>query len=72
MAEILDCIGLRCPQPVLKIAMKTRTIPAGSSIEVRADCESFTEDIKKWCEDCGKVLVSCVDQGDFTSATIQF
>ncbi|HEB33335.1 hypothetical protein LCGC14_2154950 [marine sediment metagenome] len=72
MAEVLDCKGLKCPQPVLKVAIKARTIPAGTSLEVLADCESFSDDIKKWCEDSGKVLVSCVDQGGFVSATIQF
>ena len=72
MAEVLDCKGLRCPQPVLKIAIKAKTIPSGTSIEVHADCESFSDDIKKWCEDSGKVLVSFVDRGGFMAATIQF
>jgi TusA-related sulfurtransferase len=72
MPEILDCKGLRCPQPILKVALKARAIPPGSSLEVHADCEGFPDDIKKWCEDNGRVLVSCVDQGGFLSATIQF
>ncbi len=71
MAEVLDCKGLKCPQPVLKTAIKVNTISPGTTLEVHADCPSFSDDIKKWCEDSGKVLVNIVDQGGFNVATIQ-
>jgi tRNA 2-thiouridine synthesizing protein A len=71
MAEVLDCKGMKCPQPVLKAAIKSNTLPAGSVLEVHADCPSFPNDITKWCGDTGKVLVSIVDQGGFNVATIQ-
>jgi len=45
---------------------------AGSTLEVHADCPTFAGDIKKWCDDSGKVLVSCVDHGTYKVATIQF
>ncbi len=72
MAEILDCKGMKCPKPVLKVAIKANSLPAGTTLEVHADCSSFSEDIKNWCQDSGKVLISCVDQGAFSVATIQF
>ena len=72
MAEILDCKGLKCPQPVLKVAIKAPTMVPGSTLEVYADCPSFPDDVKKWCEDSGKVLISCVDQGGYQAAVIQF
>ena len=72
MAEVLNCKGLKCPQPVLKVAIKAKTMSPGSSLEVQADCPSFQGDIEKWCGNNGKVLVSCVDQGGFKVATIQF
>lgn len=72
MAEVLDCRGLRCPQPVLKVAIKANSIPAGETLEVQADCPTFASDIEKWCSDSGKVLVSCVDQGGYQVATVQF
>ena len=71
MAETLDARGLKCPQPVLKVAIKANTIPAGTTLEVLADCPSFPDDIKKWCEDSGKVLVNLVDQGSYKLATVQ-
>ena len=71
MAEVLDCKGLKCPQPVLKTAIKVKSMPSGSALEVLADCTSFPDDITKWCQKTGKVLVSIVDKGGFQSATIQ-
>lgn len=72
MAEQLDCRGMKCPKPVLKLAIKANSMSAGSILEVLADCASFPDDVKKWCSDAGKVLISCVDQGDFVRATVQF
>ena len=71
MAELLDCKGMRCPQPVLKTAIKANALPAGTTLEVHADCPSFPDDIKKWCEQTAKVLVSIVDQGSHQVATVQ-
>ena len=71
MTETLDCKGLKCPQPVLKIALKARTLAAGTTLEVHADCPTFGDDVRKWCADSGKVLVSVINRGAFEVATIQ-
>lgn len=72
MSEVLDCRGMKCPQPVLKLAIKSASMEPGTSVEVHADCPTFASDVEKWCGDMGKVLVSCVDQGGYEVATIQF
>lgn len=73
MTQILDCKGLKCPKPVLKVAVKANSLAPGTVLEVHADCASFPGDIKKWCDSSGKVLISCVDQGGGVNvATIQF
>ncbi len=72
MAELLDCRGLKCPQPVLKLAIKSSSIASGSLVEVLADCNTFPKDITKWCQDSGRVLISCVDEGGYHKATVQF
>jgi tRNA 2-thiouridine synthesizing protein A len=71
MAEILNCKGMKCPQPVLKAAIKASILPAGTTLEVHADCPTFPDDITKWCNDSGKVLISIVDHGGFKIATVQ-
>ncbi len=72
MTEVLNCKGMRCPQPVLKVGIKSNTMPRGSVLEVHADCSTFPDDIRKWCQNTGKVLVSCVDRAGVHVATIQF
>jgi tRNA 2-thiouridine synthesizing protein A len=72
MAEVLNFVGMKCPQPVLKLAIKANTLAAGTTVEVHADCPSFPKDVEKWCSDAGKVLISIVDQGTKKVATIQF
>ena len=72
MAEVMDCRGFKCPQPVLRTALKASSITPGTVLEVHADCPTFQKDIEKWSRDAGKVLVSVVDHGTHKVATIQF
>jgi tRNA 2-thiouridine synthesizing protein A len=72
MKEVMDCKGMKCPKPVLKIAIKANSLQPGTVLEVHADCSTFPDDVKKWCSDSGKVLVNCVTQGTVSVATIQF
>jgi tRNA 2-thiouridine synthesizing protein A len=71
VTETIDCKGLKCPQPVLKIAIRARSLEKGTTLEVQADCPTFSDDVKKWCQDTGHVLVSVVDRGAYKVATIQ-
>ncbi len=71
MAEVLNCKGMKCPQPVLKAAIKANSLPPGTTLEVIADCPTFPNDITKWCKDSGKVLVSIVDRDNAKVATVQ-
>ncbi|MBC8415995.1 MAG: sulfurtransferase TusA family protein, partial [Candidatus Cloacimonetes bacterium] len=47
--KTLDCLGLKCPQPILKVVALVPTMEAGDILEVKADCPSFPVDIKAWC-----------------------
>jgi tRNA 2-thiouridine synthesizing protein A len=65
MATItLDTIGLRCPQPVLKIAAKAPSLSPGDIMEVTGDCETFEKDVKTWCERMNKSLLWVRDEGE--------
>ncbi len=61
--KTLDCNGMKCPQPVLKMAILSRKLAAGTILEVFADCPQFPKDVKKWCERQGRVMISCNDTG---------
>jgi tRNA 2-thiouridine synthesizing protein A len=62
--EVLDTVGLKCPQPVLKIAVKAPDMKKGDILEVIGDCPTFEKDVRTWCERLGKVLLSVKDEGE--------
>jgi len=66
--ELLDCTGLSCPMPIVKLAKAVRTMAAGDSITVTADDPGFEPDIKAWVEAQGHELTSLAeDDGVFTA-----
>ncbi len=71
--EVLDTLGLKCPQPVLKIAVKAPEMEPGDILEILGDCPTFEKDLRTWCERLGKVFLSIKDEGgDKTRIQIQF
>lgn len=68
----LDAKGLRCPQPVLRIAAKMPEIKQGDILEVLGDCPTFEEDVRKWCERMKKTLLAVTQEGDARMVQIQF
>ena len=70
--KMLDTTGLKCPQPILKIAVMVRRLVSGDVLEVKADCDPFEADVRKWCERMGKVLLRVTTDDNTTTARIQF
>ncbi|MEV0290157.1 MULTISPECIES: sulfurtransferase TusA family protein [unclassified Kribbella] len=54
----LDCLGLLCPLPVIKLAKLLPTIEIGDTITVLADDPAAATDIPAWCRLRGQELVS--------------
>jgi tRNA 2-thiouridine synthesizing protein A len=65
----LDTTGLRCPQPVLKMTLKMPEMEKGDILEVRGDCPTFEEDVRKWCERMKRTLLAV--QKDGTAKVVQ-
>jgi len=61
--KTLDCKGMRCPQPVLKMSATLMELKEGDTLEVVADCATFEDDVKKWCSRLNKTLVYVKDEG---------
>jgi len=71
--KVLDTLGLKCPQPVLKIAVQAPDMRPGDVLEVLGDCPTFEKDVRIWCERVQKVLLSTKDEGgDIKRIQIQF
>lgn len=62
--QVLDMLGMKCPQPVLKIAVKAPEMTSGEILEVLGDCPTFERDVRAFCQRLGKVLLSVRDEGD--------
>ena len=46
---VLDCLGQRCPLPVIALARKIRNVPVGEVIRVLADDPAAANDLRAWC-----------------------
>jgi tRNA 2-thiouridine synthesizing protein A len=74
MAQVMiDAVGLKCPQPVLKVAAKSPDMNSGDILEVVADCPTFEKDLRTWCERMKKTLLWVREEGGGKKrAQIQF
>jgi tRNA 2-thiouridine synthesizing protein A len=71
--KVLDTLGLKCPQPVLKIAVIAPDMRPGDVLEVLGDCPTFENDLRIWCERLRKVFLSIKDEeGNTKRVQIQF
>jgi len=68
----IDALGLKCPQPILKIAAKSPDMKPGDVLEITADCATFEKDVRAWCDRMKKVLLWIRNEGGKFRAQIQF
>ena len=61
----LDLCGLRCPQPIFKIALTSADLTLGDILDVTADCASFEMDVRTWCRRLKKTLLFVRDEGEY-------
>jgi tRNA 2-thiouridine synthesizing protein A len=47
--EVLDCLGQRCPLPVIVLARRLPSLPVGAVLRVLADDPAAANDIAAWC-----------------------
>ncbi len=69
--EVIDCTGMKCPQPVLKIAAKAAIMKPGDLLEVLGDCSTFEADTRAWCSRTGKTLLAVTTEGTAKRAQVQ-
>ena len=46
---VLDCLGQRCPLPVITLARRIGDVPVGAVVRVLADDPAARVDIPAWC-----------------------
>ena len=53
----LDCSGMQCPGPLLKVYESMQALTDGQVLEVRASDPGFTKDVAAWCKRTGNTLL---------------
>ena len=53
----LDCSGMQCPGPLLKVYESMQSLADGQVLEVRASDPGFTKDVAAWCKRTGNTLL---------------
>ena len=71
MAETkLDCKGLQCPMPIVKVSRMTKTMNSGDTLIVEATDPAFKPDLEAWSKKTGHPLLEFTD-GEVKKAIIQ-
>ncbi len=60
----LDCSGLQCPGPIMKLAAKMKELPQGSELSISATDPGFASDLPAWCRSTGNELVFLEKRGE--------
>ena len=68
----LTLTGLRCPEPILRIAVKAADLKQGDVLEVIADCSTFENDVRLWCKRLNKQLLFMRNVNGKKECQIQF
>ena len=66
----LDCRGLRCPTPIVKLSMAIRQLDAGAEIETQATDAAFHPDLLAWVGKTGHNLLE-YDAGEVQRAVVR-
>ncbi|MEA4822804.1 MAG: FAD-dependent oxidoreductase [Clostridiaceae bacterium] len=67
----LDCSGMQCPGPIMKVFESIEKMPDGAVLEVSASDPGFARDIEAWCRRTGNRLVSNEKHGGDYVARVQ-
>lgn len=64
VSQVLDCVGLNCPLPVVKTAQAIKKIGPGSVLELLATDPGVEPDMQAWSRRTGNELLGISKQGD--------
>jgi len=67
----LDCSGLQCPGPIMKVFENMKDLQDGQVLEVSASDPGFVQDIAAWCRRTGNTLLSGQRRGRDYVALLQ-
>lgn len=57
ITQTLDCKGLSCPMPMMKLAKAMKSLKSGDILEMLGTDPGTKSDIPKWCDKTGNKLI---------------
>jgi tRNA 2-thiouridine synthesizing protein A len=60
--DVIDCVGLSCPMPILKTSTKIKAMKPGQVLEVQADDDGIEKDMPAWCKLTGNEYLGQVKE----------
>ena len=67
--ETLDCKGLSCPMPMMKLAKAIKGLSSGDVLEMIGTDPGTKSDLPKWCEKTGNVML---EEGEVETSVFRF
>ena len=68
--EILDCTGMQCPGPIMKVNEKLLAMNEGDTLKVSATDMGFARDVESWCERTGNRFLGSTRENKENIVTI--
>ncbi|MEG0391990.1 MAG: FAD-dependent oxidoreductase [Anaerovoracaceae bacterium] len=69
--KILDCCGLQCPGPIMKVNEALKNMLPGETMRVSATDMGFAKDVESWCKRMGNTFMGKERQGKENIVTIK-
>lgn len=66
----LDCCGMQCPGPIMKVNEALQNMPDGSVLKVSATDMGFARDVESWCCRTGNTYVGMERKGKENIVTL--
>ncbi len=70
-AITLDCCGMQCPGPLMKVNDTMQGMSEGQCLKISASDPGFVKDIDAWCRNTGNTLLSTEGKGSVYTALIR-
>ncbi|MBQ9396499.1 MAG: FAD-dependent oxidoreductase [Proteobacteria bacterium] len=67
----IDCCGMQCPGPLLKVYETVKSMKDGDTLKVSASDPGFSRDIESWCRRTGNTLVDNIAENGKYSVTLK-
>ena len=69
--ETLDCKGLSCPMPILKLAKAIKGMESGKVLELLGTDPGSKSDIPKWCDKTGNEYLGMEEEEGYSKFYIR-